>query len=88
MTSSTNDKCKCNCSTKSKFDALKEIDDLIKSCEFMTKYQYPATPINILKFKYIAQQAYFISYYPKLEVNTTATGVFSAKYMSKTAKDC
>ena len=86
MTSSTNDKCNCNCSTKSKFDALKEIDDLIKSiehetdvrkiaetthkclyllslydaCEFMTKYQYPATPINILKFKYIAQQAYFI----------------------------
>ena len=84
MTSSTNDKCYCKCSAKSKFDALKEIDNLIKSledetnvrkiaetthkclyllslydaCEFMTKYQYPLTPINILKFKNIAQQGY------------------------------
>ena len=74
----------CNCSTKSKFDALKEVSDLIDSiqdetdvkklaetthkclylmslydaCTFMVEHQYPITPINIVKFKIIAQQAY------------------------------
>ena len=30
------------------------------ACEFMVKHQYPITPINILKFKNIADQAYFV----------------------------
>ena len=80
----SNDKCDCDCSTKSKFDALAEVDNLVNSisdetdvkklaetthkclylmslfdaCEFMVAHQYPTTPLNILKFKIIAQQAY------------------------------
>ena len=70
MTSSTNDKCNCNCSTKSKFDALKEIDDLIKSIEHET---------DVRKIRETTHKClYLLSLY----------GVFSAKYMSKTAKDC
>ena len=30
------------------------------ACEFMVEHQYPITPINFLKFKNIAEQAYFI----------------------------
>ena len=33
---------------------------LVDACEFMVKHQYPITPVNILKFKNIADQAYFI----------------------------
>lgn len=35
------------------------IMSLNDACEFMVAHQYPITPINILKFKNIADQCYF-----------------------------
>ena len=41
-------------------DKCLRLMSLIDACGFMVKHQYPITPVNILKFKNIADQAYFI----------------------------
>ena len=40
-------------------DKCLHIMSLNDACEFMVAYQYPITPINILRFKNIADQCYF-----------------------------
>lgn len=40
-------------------DKCLRIMSLNDACEFMVEHQYPITPINILKFKNIADQCYF-----------------------------
>ena len=41
-------------------DQCLHLMSLNDACEFMVKHQYPITPTNILKFKNIADQSYFI----------------------------
>ena len=41
-------------------DKCLHLMSLNDACEFMVEHQYPITPTNILKFKNIADQVYFI----------------------------